>query len=245
MVLADPAALMHMALRALFASSPRYSVVAAAENVHAAERLVTKAQPALLVCDVDIIGGSGLDLCRRTRRVSPGTRVVFLTGRDEPRLARSAIAAGATGYLLKDTAPEIIAASLDLITAGEVVMDARLGTSHASSLPIAVLLDGQFSRRESEVLAELSRGLDNKSIAELLCIAEETVKTHVKAVFRKLGARDRAHAVALALGAATATPAPQCATVPPAADFAADAPAALPPSRLEPHQLLTRTPTRR
>ena len=59
-----------------------------------------------------------------------------------------------------------------------------------------------LSRREREVLDELMLGLDNKAIAIRLCISEDTVKSHVKAIFRKLGARDRAHAVALALGSA-------------------------------------------
>jgi DNA-binding NarL/FixJ family response regulator len=209
-VLADPAVLMHMALRALLATNSRYSVIAAVSSAAAAEHLVSRVRPALLVCDVDILGEARLDLSWWTRCVSAATRVVFLTSRDEPRLAESAIVAGAAGYLLKDTAPEVIAASLDRVTAGEVVLDARLGTTRAAALPVAVLLGSDFSRREGEVLTELARGLDNRSIAGQLCISEETVKSHMKAIFRKLGARDRAHAVALALGAATptATPAP-------------------------------------
>jgi DNA-binding NarL/FixJ family response regulator len=201
-VLADQCVLMHMALRALFAANCQYSVVAAAETASAAEQLVSRVRPAMLICDVDLVGEAGLDLSWWTARVSAATRVVFLTSRDEPRLAESAITAGAAGYLLKNTAPELIAASLDRVAAGEVVIDTRLGTSRAASLPVAALLGGAFSRREGEVLTQLARGLDNKSIAGQLCISEETVKSHMKAIFRKLGARDRAHAVALALGAA-------------------------------------------
>jgi DNA-binding NarL/FixJ family response regulator len=201
-VLADQAVLMHIALRALFAANSQYSVIAAAETVSAAEQFVSRMRPAMLICDVDVVGEAGLDLWCWTTRVSAATRVVFLTSRDEPRLAESAITAGAVGYLLKDTAPEVIAASLDRVAAGEIVTDARVGTSRTASLPIAALLGGDFSRREGEVLTQLARGLDNKSIAGQLVISEETVKSHVKAIFRKLGARDRAHAVALALGAA-------------------------------------------
>jgi DNA-binding NarL/FixJ family response regulator len=195
-----------MALRALFAANRQYSVVGAAETVSAAEQLVGRVRPSMLICDVDLVGEAELDLCWWTARVSSATRVVFLTSRDAPRLADSAIAAGAAGYLLKDTAPEVIAASLDRVAAGEVVIDTRLGASRAASRPVAALLGGDFSRREGEVLTELARGLDNKSIAGQLCISEETVKSHMKAIFRKLGARDRAHAVALALGAAQPAP---------------------------------------
>ena len=201
-VLADQCALIHMALRALFAANCQYSVVGAAETAAAAEQLVSRMRPAMLICDVDLAGEAGLDLSWWTAQVSAATRVAFLTSRDEPRLADSVLMAGAAGYLLKDTAPELIAASLDRVAAGEVVIDTRLGTSRAASLPVAALLGGDFSRREGEVLTQLARGLDNKSIAGQLCISEETVKSHVKAIFRKLGARDRAHAVALALGAA-------------------------------------------
>jgi DNA-binding NarL/FixJ family response regulator len=201
-VLADQAALIHMALRALLAARSAYAVVGAARTVFAAEQLVRRVRPRLLICDTDIAGESGIDLCRRVRLASPRTRVAILTSRDQPLLARAAVAAGATGYLLKDTAPDVLATSLDGVAAGKVVLDTRLGTSRNAAIPVAALLGKDFSRREGEVLAKLISGLDNKSIADQLCIAEETVKSHMKAIFRKLGARDRAHAAALALGVA-------------------------------------------
>lgn len=201
-VLADGAALMHMAVRAMLSAHSRYSIIAAADTVVVAEQLVGRVRPGLLICETDISGESGLELCRWARRVSPATRVVILTSRDEPLLARSAVAAGAAGYLLKDTAPEVLTAYLDQATAGRVVIDERLGASRDPALPIDPADEVGFSRREREVLAELIAGLDNRSIAGRLCIAEETVKTHVKAILRKLGARDRAHALALVLGTA-------------------------------------------
>lgn len=201
-VLADQTVLMHIALRALLTGNSRYSVVAAASTASTAELLVRRVRPSLLICEADIGGSSGLDLCRRARQVSAATRVVLLTSRDEPLLARSAIMAGATGYLLKDTEPAVLTASLDRVLAGVVVVDARLGTSRAEPSANGLLRGTAFSRREREVLAELVSGLDNRAIAARLCICEDTVKCHVKAIFRKLGARDRAHAVAIALGAA-------------------------------------------
>jgi DNA-binding NarL/FixJ family response regulator len=220
-ILADQAVLMHMALRALFATDSRYSVVAAADTLFAAEQFIARMRPAMLICDTGIVGQAGGDLCRWTRRFSAVTRVVFLTSRDDARLAEAVIAAGAAGYLLKDTEPETITASLDRVRDGEAVVDARLGAPRAPSLPVAALPGSGFSRREGEVLVQLARGLDNKSIAGQLCIAEETVRSHMKAVFRKLGARDRAHAVALALGAAIPAASPAVSSVPPATAAAA------------------------
>jgi DNA-binding NarL/FixJ family response regulator len=201
-VLADQAVLMHIAMRALLGVNAGYSIIAAASTVAATEQLVSRARPRLLICDINIGGESGLDLCRWARRVSPPTRVAILTSRDEPLLAKSAIGAGATGYLLKDTAPDVLIASLDKVTGGQVVVDARLGTSREASRAINPAVEIGFSRREREVTAELVAGLNNKSIANRLCISEDTVKSHMKAIFRKLGARDRAHAVAVVLGAA-------------------------------------------
>ncbi|HEX4833144.1 MAG TPA: response regulator transcription factor [Trebonia sp.] len=201
-MLADQAILMHIAMRVLLEANPGYSVIAAASTIAATEQLVSHARPGLLICDTDIGGESGLDLCRWVRRVSPATRVVILTSRNEPVLAKAALTAGASGYLLKDSGPDVLVASLNEAAAGRVAIDPRLGTSRQASLLINLAVGAGFSRRERDVAAELVAGLDNRSIARRLCISEETVKSHMKAIFRKLGARDRAHAVAVALGAA-------------------------------------------
>jgi DNA-binding NarL/FixJ family response regulator len=201
-VIADDSPLMHLAVRSMLAGAPGLTLAAAASSVPAAEQLIQRVRPDLLVCDTAIGGDSGVALCRWTRQVSPVTAVVMLTSRDEPLLVQSALAAGAIGYLLKDSAAEVLLASLGLAAAGRLVLDERLGTQrHRTGLADCVAELG-LSRREREVLEELMLGLDNKAIAARLCIAEDTVKSHVKAIFRKLGARDRAHAVALALGSA-------------------------------------------
>jgi DNA-binding NarL/FixJ family response regulator len=206
-VLVDQAELMHLAVRAVLGASPRYSLVAAASTTVAAEQLVHRVRPELLICDTEIAGESGIELCRWVLQVSPGTRVVILTSKDEPLLARAALAAGASGYLLKDTARDALTAGLDLAVSGVPVVDDRLGRSRELARRIDPSGECGFSRREREVLGELISDLDNRSIARKLCVAEDTVKTHLKAIFRKLGARDRAHAVALVLGtAAVAVP---------------------------------------
>jgi DNA-binding NarL/FixJ family response regulator len=201
-VIVDDAELMHVAVRALLSSVPGYSLVASARSVGAGEQLVRRVRPDLLICDADIAGESGLGLCRWVRQVSPATCVAILTSRDEPLLAQSALAAGAHGYLLKDSAPEDLVSYLEEAAAGLRVLDQRLGRTRRSDHRTDPTDEFGLSRREREVLGEMLAGLANKRIAERLCISEDTVKSHVKAIFRKLGARDRAHAVALALGTA-------------------------------------------
>jgi DNA-binding NarL/FixJ family response regulator len=213
-VAVDEAELMHYAVRALLSVIPGYSLVASARSVDAAKQLVRRVRPDLLICDTDVAGESGIVLCRWVRQVCPQTCVAILTGRDEPLLAQSALAAGAHGYLLKDSAPEDLVSYLEEAAAGLRVLDQRLGRARRNDHRTDPTDGFGLSRREREVLAEMLAGLANKGIAERLCISEDTVKSHVKAIFRKLGARDRAHAVTLALGTAalpgqTLRPVPQ------------------------------------
>jgi DNA-binding NarL/FixJ family response regulator len=201
-VIADEAELMQVAVRALLSAMPGYALVGTAATVPLAEELACRARPGLLICDADIAGESGIGLCRRVRLACPATCVAILTSRDEPLLAQAAFAAGAHGYLLKDSAPEDLAAYLHDAAAGLRVHDQRLGRARPREHRIDPADEFGLSPREREVLSEVLAGLDNKRIAGRLCISEDTVKSHVKAIFRKLGARDRAHAVALALGTA-------------------------------------------
>jgi DNA-binding NarL/FixJ family response regulator len=205
-VLADGEELMHLAVGALLGSMRGYVLAASVDSIGAAERLVHRTMPDLLICEADIGGESGVGLCWWARRASPRTGAVVLTSRDEPRLAQSALDAGARGYLLKSSPPEALASYLEQIGAGRRVLDDRLGHAPAPS-PEAQLMDQcGLSRREREVLGEVLSGFGNKLIAGRLHISEETVKSHMKAIFRKLGARDRAHAVAMALGRAPLPP---------------------------------------
>jgi DNA-binding NarL/FixJ family response regulator len=201
-VLADDAPLMHLAIRSMLAAMHDFVLAASASVVAEAEQLVLRVQPELLITDIDLAGDSGLGLCRWVRRASPPTGVVILTSRDEPALAQCALASGATGYLLKSSPPGALTTCLRQAAQGALVLDDRLGASRAAPALADPTAEFGLSRRERDVLDELLRGLDNRAIAARLCISEDTVKSHVKAIFRKLGARDRAHAIALGLGTA-------------------------------------------
>src|ERR1700722_921168 len=126
-VIPDDSPLMHLAVRSMLAGAPGLTLAAAASTVPAAEQLIQRVRPDLLVCDTAIGADSGVALCRWTRQASPVTAVVMLTSRDEPLLVQSALAAGAIGYLLKDSAAEVLLASLGLAAAGRLVLDERPG----------------------------------------------------------------------------------------------------------------------
>ena len=183
----------------------RVQVVGSAHDVADALEAVVSLQPDLVLADVRLVGESGLDLCRKLGERRPGQRVVLLSVYDDEQYVFQALRAGAAGYLLKRIRGEELVSQLELAAAGTTVIDATMAGRVATSA--ARLERDEFwpgahlglTHRESEVLALLASGCSNRAIASRLVIGDETVKTHVRAVLRKLGVADRTAAVAAAL----------------------------------------------
>jgi DNA-binding NarL/FixJ family response regulator len=183
----------------------RVAIVARATNAADALALVETAAPDVVLLDIRLRADSGLDLCRAVLSRSPSTKVVVFTAYDDEQYLFQALRAGAAGYLLKRVTAADLVRHLEQVRDGEMVVDPQLAARVA--LSAARLHAGEFwpgahlglSQRESEVLGLMVRGLSNRAIAAELVVGEETVKTHVGAVYRKLGARDRTEAVAIAL----------------------------------------------
>ncbi len=167
--------------------------------------LVAQEKPDVVLLDVRLRGASGLDLCKQIRARVPDSHVVFLTVYDDEQYLYQALRAGATGYLLKRIRGAELVDHLRRICDGEVLIDPALAGRVA--LSVARLRSGEFwpgarlglTQRESEVLSLLVAGLSNRAIAAKLLVSEETVKTHSRGIYRKLGVSDRAAAVAVAL----------------------------------------------
>lgn len=183
----------------------RIRIVGEAEDAEQAERLAMNLQPDVVLCDVRLGGASGLDVCERLSTRLPATRVVMLSVYDEPQYLYQALRAGAAGYLLKQIRGAELANQLERAAAGEVVIDATLAGRVA--LHAARLESGEFwpgagmglTQRESEVLELIVAGLSNRAVAHKLVLGEETVKTHLRGLYRKLNVNDRAGAVTVAL----------------------------------------------
>jgi DNA-binding NarL/FixJ family response regulator len=180
-------------------------VVATATHAAAALRAVDEHAPDVVLCDVRLREGSGLDLCTAIRSRAPGSRVVFLTVYDDEQYLYQALRVGASGFLLKRVDAHELLRHLKDVLAGDVVIDPVLAGRVAMSA--AHLGGGEFwpgarlglTQRESEVLALLVGGLSNKAIAGRLVVSDDTVKTHLRSLYRKLGVNDRGGAVATAL----------------------------------------------
>ncbi|MFI5953092.1 response regulator [Cryptosporangium sp. NPDC051539] len=198
-----------MILRGLEAMLQRFTdqvaVVGAVSDVAAAVRLAVESAPDVVLSDLRLGKNSGLDLCTALRTAAPTVRVVFLTVYDDEQHLFQALRAGAAGYLLKRVdGPELVR-HLHSVRDGEVVIDPTMAGRVAASA--AHLHNGEFwpgarlglTQRESEVLALLVGGLSNRAIAGRLVVSDDTVKTHLRGLYRKLAVNDRSGAVATAL----------------------------------------------
>ena len=205
-VLVDDHELVIEGLKAMLARfAGRVRVIGQAGSAEEALPLVTALAPDIVLCDVRLRGSSGLDLCRQLAEAPCGCRVVLLSVYDDEQYLYQALRAGAAGYLLKRVSGEELVRSLEQVQLGETVVDPVLAARAATAA--ARLDSGEFwpgarlglSQRESEVLGLIVAGLSNRAIAARLIIGDETVKSHARAIYRKLGVSDRASAVAAAL----------------------------------------------
>jgi DNA-binding NarL/FixJ family response regulator len=162
--------------------------------------------PDLVLMDVELPGASGIEATRRIRAALPGVRVAMLTAHAQPDLLFAAMQVGAAGYLLKHTPAAELVATLRRIVEGEHVLNpdvasrmlrefaARQTAQPPHALP-------PLSAREEEVLKLLATGETNRQIARRLFVSEETVKSHVASILRKLEVSDRTSAAVLAVRA--------------------------------------------
>jgi DNA-binding NarL/FixJ family response regulator len=183
----------------------RIRIVAQASDVSTAQDLIAALDPDVVLCDVRLRGASGLDLCRSLVEADPDRKVVLLSVYDDEQYLYQSLRAGAKGYLLKQITGEELVRNLELVHQGEIVVDPTLAGRAAASA--ARLQSGEYwpgahlglTQRESEVLALLVAGVSNKAIAGKLFVGDETIKSHVRSLYRKLDVGDRAGAVATAL----------------------------------------------
>jgi DNA-binding NarL/FixJ family response regulator len=162
--------------------------------------------PELILMDIELPGKSGIDATRAVRAALPEPRVVMLTAFADAELLFDAMQAGAAGYLLKHTPPPELVATLRRIVEGEHVLTPNLASRFLrefqarQSFGRRVTLP-ELSPREEEVLRLLATGETNRQIAKRLFVSDETIKSHVASIFRKLEVSDRTRAAILAVKA--------------------------------------------
>ncbi|MBO3743671.1 response regulator [Actinoplanes flavus] len=187
-------------------------VVGEAADGAAAVDAERRLQPDVVLMDIRMPGVDGIEATRRILARNPRCRILMLTTFDLDRYVYTALAAGASGFLLKDVTADHLAAAVRLVGTGDALLapsiTRRLVERFAGEeQPPAVHRDlAHLTPREREVLTLLGRGLSNTELAETLTLSEATVKTHVARIFAKLELRDRAQAVVLAYETGLVTP---------------------------------------
>jgi DNA-binding NarL/FixJ family response regulator len=190
-VIVDDHAIVRSGLEDLLANYPDISVVGTAAEGQEAVDVVQRLEPDVVLMDLDM---PTMDGTEATARIAPySTKVLVLTTFSDTDRILSALDAGATGYLLKDSEPEQIVEGIRAAAREESPLDPRAASRllEARRRPSPAQ---QLTDRERDVLELLASGLSNKQIGRRLGIAEKTVKAHLSNVFRTIGVQDRTQA---------------------------------------------------
>jgi DNA-binding NarL/FixJ family response regulator len=162
-------------------------------------RVVREKEPDVVVIDVYLGDGTGIELTRKLLAERPERRVVLYTGSDDLDLLLDGLDSGARAYVLKEGAAEELLTAIDAVSIGDTYVDPRLRPALLSLT--ATRRQPTLSDREREIMQLLAEGMTGEEIADRLVLSAETIKTHVRNAMVKLEARNRVHAIALALRA--------------------------------------------
>ena len=212
-LLADDQAMVRAGFRMILESDPGVAVVGEAANGEQAVDSARRLRPDVVLMDIQMPGGDGLEA---TRRIAADDdlrcRVVILTTFERDDYVFEALQAGASGFLLKNAPPEELLRAVRVVAAGDALLApsvTRRIIEQFARRPVRPELGTKLealTQREREVLTMLARGRSNAELAAELYVSEGTVKTHVSSLLSKLGLRDRVQAVVLAYESGLVTP---------------------------------------
>ena len=200
--LIDDHTVVRQSVRVMLEAEGGLTVVGEAGEGRAGIRGVAALTPDVAIVDLKMPGLPGLAAIPEILAVSPRTGVIVFTMYNNASYVHEAMHAGASGYVLKNASKEDLVRAVRAVHGGAGFLQAEVTKPLLRRLAVDAKLAGAntaLSRRELEVLELLAEGKTNKAIGQVLTISEETVKTHLKRLYEKLGAADRAQAVAIAL----------------------------------------------
>ena len=188
-------------LASLLDRRPGFQVVAQAGTVAEAIAAARRFQPDIIVMDVRLPDGSGIEACREIRAEYPSTRVVMLTSYPDEEAVLSAIVAGASGYLLKQIRARDLVAALEAVGRGESLLDPAVTEKvleRIRRIASGTYADevAQLTSQEQKILLLVAEGKTNKEIAADVFLSDKTVKNYVSSILSKLNLERRAQAAA-------------------------------------------------
>src|SRR5215212_313313 len=201
LLIVDDHEVVRQGLVALLGRRPNFQVVAEAGSVEEALAQARLQQPDIVVMDVRLPDGSGVEACREIRAELPDTRVVMLTSYPDDEAVLSAIVAGAAGYLLKQIRARDLVAALEAVGRGESLLDPAVTERVLER--VRRIATGQYSDelsvltpQEQKILLLVAEGKTNKEIASDVFLSDKTVKNYVSSILSKLNLERRAQAAA-------------------------------------------------
>jgi DNA-binding NarL/FixJ family response regulator len=187
-------------LRAALGTAEDVEIVGEASSGEEAVKVVNEVGPDVVFMDVRMPGMNGIEATRAIRQGNPDTRVILFTVDESRASIAEAIQAGVSGYLLKDVGVDELVSAARLALEGKAVIHPALTQAFIEEVRLVDRKpEAPLSRREIEILQRVAYGATTKEVADKLGISPHTVKTHLERIFEKLGANDRAQAVAIAI----------------------------------------------
>ena len=193
-LIADDHSIIQIGLSDLLTDEGSFEVVATAGNGEEAVALTLAKKPDIVIMDLLMPQKGGIQATAEITAKDPTVKIMVLTSFGSSDDISKALAAGASGAILKDASNEDLIDSIKRVAAGEKVVPENIRRMIAEDPPLP-----ELSQRQMEILSSITRGLTNTDIATQLGIGVTSVKTHMEAMFLKIGAANRAEAVAIAL----------------------------------------------
>jgi len=203
-MLVDDHEVVRMGLRTLLERREGFDIVAEAGSVAEAVAQAHQLQPDVIVMDVRLPDGTGVEACREIRGERPETKVIMLTSYADDEAVYGSIMAGASGYLLKQTRGQNLAEAIERVAAGESLLDP--GVTDKVLTRMRQLAAGEtdelasLSPQERRIIGLIAEGKTNKEIAEEVFLSDKTVKNYVSSILSKLNLRRRSEAAAFIAG---------------------------------------------
>jgi len=209
LLIVDDHLMIREGLATMLSAYPDLVIAGSCASAFEALEFLTHTIPDVILMDIKMKDKNGLDATREIKAKFPGIKVLVLTIYEDLESVRLSLQAGATGYLLKQVSQEKLAESIRRIYHGETVIDpsligqlvndyAKITQSALTQLKGQAEFEGKgLTPRENEVLKYLAQGLTNKEISGKTHLAIDTVKTHLRSIYRKLGVKNRSQAITL------------------------------------------------
>jgi len=203
-LLVDDHEVVRVGLKALLERHPNFEVVAEAGTAREAIDRVEAFSPDVVVMDIRLPGGSGIEVCEEIVEKYPDSKVIMLTSYAEDEMLFSAIRAGAAGYVLKQIGGEDLVRAIEAVGRGEALLDPAVTQRIFQEVRKAAKEEEAsaflaLTQQEKHVLLLVSEGKTNREIAKALFLGEGTVRNYVSSILSKLGVSNRAEAAAYAV----------------------------------------------